>query len=205
MARLIDKDALMAEIERLEKVNLEYKKTWKWKFKWFYCTIIGRLEILEGLKSYIDTLKVKDPYEQCIQYPSVKDGIEAHAETYSFNIESELFNQLTKEQQALWRKEIEQAVVSGGEAGAELTRDPRYKENLKVKEVDFEEGLKTQNKNIWHPMSETAEHPCAVLMHGYGNDVWIADAVETLEQGAAQEWAYMDDVLTVLGLKAKGE
>lgn len=76
---------------------------------------------------------------------------------------------------------------------------------LEVKEVDFEEGLKTQNKNIWHPMSETAEHPCAVLMHGYGNDVWIADAVETLEQGAAQEWAYMDDVLTVLGLKAKGE
>jgi hypothetical protein len=54
-------------------------------------------------------------------------------------------------------------------------------------------------------MSQTAEHPCAVLMHGYGNDVWIADAVETLEQGAAQEWAYMDDVLTVLGLKAKGE
>jgi hypothetical protein len=77
---------------------------------------------------------------------------------------------------------------------------------LEVKEVDFEEGLKTQNKNIWHPMSQTAEHPCAVLMHGYGNDVWIADAVETLEQGAAQEWAYMDDVLTVLGLKAqKGE
>jgi hypothetical protein len=82
----------------------------------------------------------------------------------------------------------------------------RHLENaLEVKEVDFEEGLKTQNKNIWHPMSETAEHPCAVLMHGYGNDVWIADAVETLEQGAAQEWAYMDDVLTVLGLKAKGE
>jgi hypothetical protein len=83
---------------------------------------------------------MKDPYEQCIQYPSVKDGIKAHAETYSFNIESELFNQLTKEQQALWRKEIEQACISGGEAGVELARDQRYKENLEVKEVDCNNG-----------------------------------------------------------------
>lgn len=75
--------------------------------------------------------------KQCIQYPSVKDGIEAHAETYSFNIESELFNQLTKEQQALWRKEIEQACISGGYAGYELAKDPRYKENLEMKEVDL--------------------------------------------------------------------
>lgn len=37
-------------------------------------------------------LLLKDPYGQCIQYPSIKDGIKAHAETYSFNIESELFN-----------------------------------------------------------------------------------------------------------------
>lgn len=79
----------------------------------------------------------KDPYNQCVQYPSVKAGIQAHAETYSFNIESELFNQLTKEQQALWRKEIERACISGGEAGVKLARDPRYKENLEVKEVDL--------------------------------------------------------------------
>lgn len=53
-------DAVVAEIERLEKINQEYKKTWKWKFKWFYHTIVGRLEVLEGLKNYINTLKVKE-------------------------------------------------------------------------------------------------------------------------------------------------
>lgn len=129
MTKYVNKDDLLKEIERLENINQEYKKTWKWKFKWFYRTIIGRLEVLEGLKKFINTLEVKDPYEQCVQYSSVKDGIKAHAETYSFNIESELFNQLTKEQQSLWRKEIEQAVISGGDAGVELAKDARYKEN----------------------------------------------------------------------------
>ena len=52
-----------------------------------------------------------------------------------------LFNQLTKEQQALWRKEIEQACISGGEAGVELARDIRYKENLEAKEVDLDEEI----------------------------------------------------------------
>ncbi len=92
---------------------------------------------LQEVQCELDTLEVKDPYEECIQYDSIKAGIQAHAETYSFNIESELFNQLTKEQQALWRKEIEQACVSGGDAGYLLARDPRYKENLEVKEVDL--------------------------------------------------------------------
>lgn len=72
-----------------------------------------------------------------IQYANIESGIKAHAEDYSFNIESELFNQLTKEQQTLWRKEIEQAVISGGEVGIELAKDRRYKENLEVKEVDL--------------------------------------------------------------------
>ena len=61
-----------------------------------------------------------------IQYASREIGIQAHAETYSFNIESKLFNQLTKEQQALWRKEIEQACISGGYCGLELANDKRY-------------------------------------------------------------------------------
>ena len=38
----------------------EYKKTWKWKFNWFYRTIIGRLEVLEGLKAFLKTLEVKE-------------------------------------------------------------------------------------------------------------------------------------------------
>ncbi len=35
------------------------------------------------------------------------------AEEYSFNIPSELFQQLTKEQQVLWRKEIENTFNNG--------------------------------------------------------------------------------------------
>lgn len=135
MAEYIDKDTLVAEIERLEKINQGYKKTWKWKFKWFYRTIIGRLEVLKGLKNFLDTLEVIDPYEHLIQYSSIEDGIKAHAEDYSFNIESELFQQLTPEQQKMWRKEIEQAVISGGYSGLNLAKDSRYKENLEVKEI----------------------------------------------------------------------
>lgn len=88
--------------------------------------------------SFLDTLEVIDLYEQRIQYDSIKAGIQAHAEIYSFNIESELFNQLTKEQQKLWREEIEQACISGGEAGVELARDPRYKENQMDIEKEFD-------------------------------------------------------------------
>ena len=109
----------------------------------------ARASELGKILTILDTLEVIDPYEQCIQYDSIKAGIQAHAETYSFNIESELFNQLTKEQQKLWRKEIEQACVSGGEVGVELARDPRYKENLEVKEVDLaEEVRKWQQKHF---------------------------------------------------------
>lgn len=61
-----------------------------------------------------------------IQYESIDSGIKAFAETYSFNIESRLFQSLTKEQQDLWRKEIEEAVVNGGSMGVELARDIRY-------------------------------------------------------------------------------
>lgn len=46
------------------------------------------------------------------------------AEEYSFNIPSELFRQLTKEQQVLWRKEIESAFNNGyhqAEKDLELT------------------------------------------------------------------------------------
>lgn len=83
---------------------------------------------------------VKNPYEQRIQYSSIEDGIKAYAEVYSFNIESELFNQLTKEQQALWRKEIEQACINGGNAGVELVRDIRYEENKQVQtEMNLED------------------------------------------------------------------
>ena len=60
MKEYIDKSVIKAEIERLIETNKLFKKTWKWKFKWFYRTIIGRLETLEGLKTFIDTLEVKE-------------------------------------------------------------------------------------------------------------------------------------------------
>ena len=130
MAHLIDKDALVAEIDR-QKIG--YNTDGKHSIEY---------DITKKIIDIINTLEVKDPYEEHIQYPSVKDGIKAHAEVYSFNIESELFPQLTKEQQALWRKEIEQACISGGDAGVTLARDQRYKENLEVKEADFEKEYK---------------------------------------------------------------
>jgi hypothetical protein len=129
MAKLIDKDALVAEIERRRKLVSDPILSGD-------DLMIGERNALFNLLSFINTLEVIDPYEQCIQYASIENGIKAHSEIYSFNIESELFNQLTKEQQALWRKEIEQACISGGHAGVELARDPRYKENLEVKEED---------------------------------------------------------------------
>lgn len=138
MEQYISKDALVAEIERQISAIDNYPKLTD--------TLNIQIAVLEGNKvtltkllSFINTLEVKDLYEQCVQYDSIKAGIQAHAETYSFNIESELFNQLTKEQQKLWRKEIEQACISGGDAGYTLAKDPRYKENLEVKEVDWDE------------------------------------------------------------------
>jgi len=122
--KLIDKDAVVAEIERvLNSLDNGFPND----------HALGRFDVCKHLLSFLNTLEVKDSYEQCVQYDSIKAGIQSHAEIYSFNIESKLFNQLTKEQQKLWRKEIEQAVISGGEAGVELARDPRYKENFEVK------------------------------------------------------------------------
>ena len=133
MKHLIDKAAVVAEIEK--RINEEIQS---WATNLGYSQ--GCVDSMRNVLSFLDTLEV-NPYEQCIQYASVKDGIEAHAKTYSFNIESLLFNQLTKEQQALWRKEIEQAYISGGEYGVKIARDLRYKENLEAKEV----GLKKEN------------------------------------------------------------
>ena len=84
------------------------------------------------LKEYIDSLqKEPDPY---IQYASRESAIKAHAEDYSWNIESELFQQLTHEQQKMWRKEIEQAVISGGYCGLNLATDNRYNQEEPVSE-----------------------------------------------------------------------
>lgn len=109
------------------------------------------------MKQYIDNIELevtKDSFQKekqeidfynpdkRVQYDSVDGAIKAFAEIYSFNIESKLFYQLSKDQQELWRKEIEQAVISGGEYGIELANDMRYKENKqKQSEVELEKEL----------------------------------------------------------------
>lgn len=138
MEQYILKSALVAEIERRkEKCDTFYDIALSNNAKLAKVAIEEQKRQYNSLLSFLDTIEVIDPYEQRVQHSSIKDGIKAHAKTYSFNIESELFNQLTKEQQALWRKEIEQACISGGEVGVELARDIRYKENVEVKKVDL--------------------------------------------------------------------
>ena len=136
MVQYIDKSDLVAEIrKRIDRDNEKAASYSDNSEHDYLCRV--KEKIYKSLLSFIDSLEVIDPYALWIQYPSIEDGIKSHAETYSFNIESQLYNQLTEEQQALWRKEIEQACISGGEVGVELATDPRYKENLEVKEADL--------------------------------------------------------------------
>ena len=93
---------------------------------------------LDMVLDTIKTLETIDPYGDTVQHSSVDDGIKAHAKTYSFNIESKLFNQLSEEQQKLWREEIEQAAISGVNVELALAKDTRYKENLEVKNNNLE-------------------------------------------------------------------
>lgn len=133
MAQYIDKDALVAEIrKRLLPVIRD-----KHYDEWEEGQDSERIAILD----IIDTIKVIDPYITCIQYTDRESAIKAHAEDYSWNIESELFQQLTPEQQKMWRKELEQACIGGGYSGLNLAKDPRYKENLEMKEVDLDKEL----------------------------------------------------------------
>ena len=119
-----------------------------------------------------------------IQYNNVEQGIIAHAEDYSFNIESELFSQLTPEQQKLWRKEIEHACISGGYAGLNLGRDKRYPENREPVSEELEEeivswldeGLPNEEELIEH-IKETARHFAnwqkeQIINKGYN---WVKD------------------------------
>ena len=156
MIEYINKEDLLAEIDNLideSKHRDEYDCAYR----------DGNNGALYALKGKVNSLEVIDPYKYCVQYDSIDSGIKCHAEEYSFNIESELFNQLTEEQQKLWRKEIEHACISGGNVGVELARDPRYKENLEVKEVDLEKEISrfTVSKELYEtdsPIKTIAKH-----------------------------------------------
>lgn len=117
---MTDKEKIRAEIERLRNIadyQLENCKVDRSAWR-------QQAEVCKRLLSFIDSMQ-EEP-DARIQYASREAGIKAHAEVYSFNIESELFQQLDAEQQKLWRKEIEQAVISGGYCGLSLVNDRRY-------------------------------------------------------------------------------
>ena len=143
MEKYIKKSALVAEIEKRLKANGAFDEmgdaAW-WEDK-------GMCDAYKSILSFINTLEVKDiirivkPYAVCIQYANRETAIKAHAEDYSWSIESELFQQLTPEQQKLWRKEIEQACISGGYCGLNLQKDSRYDDNFELKELDWEKEL----------------------------------------------------------------
>ena len=120
MKQYIDKAAVVAAIKKRLLPAIRDKHYDEWEE--------GQDSERIAILGILDTLEVVNPYEECVQYDSIDAGIKAFAETYSCNIKSDLFPQLKKEQQELWRKEIEWAVISGGECGVGLANDIRYKQ-----------------------------------------------------------------------------
>jgi len=142
MRQYLLKDDVIAEIEKLiSNGKLKCQQAQENNDQVSHIAWSEHIATCGKILSILNTLKVKEVNEECIQYDSIKAGIQTSAETYSFNIESQLYNQLvTKEQQKLWRKEIEQAYIIGGEESVELAKDPRYKEN-KVQEEPVSKDL----------------------------------------------------------------
>jgi len=68
------------------------------------------LSILEELKVFYNPVELDK-----VQYTDLRNALQIHAESYAFNVESPLFPQLNKDQQLLWVRDLEQAVISGGE------------------------------------------------------------------------------------------
>jgi len=80
------------------------------------------------------------------------------AEEYSLNIESSLFQQLTKEQQELWRKEIEQAYNAGAEWQEQKDKELLQEAGIVIVPEEHFERMKrsliqlaSQIKNLWKP------------------------------------------------------
>ena len=118
--------------------------------------IKGKILAFREIFFYIKSLQ-EEP-DLCIQYASREAGIKAHAENYSWNIESELFQQLTPEQQKLWRKEIEQACISGGYSGLNLARDRRYDDTPEMKNNAFiEKACEYLQINLWRVVNEESD------------------------------------------------
>ncbi len=146
---MTDKELIKQEIQRrisyLEQLgDREYIEE-------YFAEQFRFIEIYESLIKFIDSLPeeplLEDGKSNTIKYDSREDGIYSHATTYSFNIESQLFPQLTEEQQKLWRKEIENACISGGFNGLNLADDTRYDKE------EHNEDLEETAINAWNKYS----------------------------------------------------
>lgn len=123
MPHFIEKSAVVAEINRLDE-HYHISKSAEGR-KFIACLLAFSENPYEQL---IQDVSIKEAVER-----GIKEGIRTHAQMYSFYIQSELFNQLTKEQQKRYIKEIEQACISGGFNGVKLAKDSRCKESLEVR------------------------------------------------------------------------
>ena len=160
MEQYIPKSAVVEVIEK--RKNICKKVVWDLRTKENKDYYQGKTEAYKDVLDLLDILEVKEddsiviPYDARIQYADRESAIKAHAEDYSLNIESELFQQLTPEQQKLWRKDIEQACISGGYCGLNLQKDGRYDDNLGVN-VDLKKEIDDFMAKEWDGVEEKDE------------------------------------------------
>ncbi len=77
----------------------------------------------QSVSDYIEVLSIIDdlgvfynPVElDKVQYTDLRNALQTYARSYAFKVESLLFPQLNKDQQILWARDLEQAVISGGD------------------------------------------------------------------------------------------
>lgn len=100
------------------------------------------------------------------------------AEEYSFNIESSLFRQLTKEQQELWRKEIERAY----NAGAEWQESQLEKNRLAACDRQSEEDARRESDFVISLIEREHRQPTFDDAIKYGYHQAIEDACEWIKQ-----------------------
>lgn len=100
-----DIEKIRAEIERLQLCTMDEH------MNYYSPEAQGEYNALTKLESFIDSLSEDRNLDNSCN--NRKNLQEESAAKYSFNIPSELFHQLTPEQQKLWKKEIEQAYDAG--------------------------------------------------------------------------------------------
>lgn len=98
--KLIDKSVIIVDI--IEKRIKELRNLYKEKE--------GKLDPIQKTAILLCIEECKAILSSLLNIIETND---ADAEEYSSNIESRLFSQLTKEQQKLWKEEIEQAYKAG--------------------------------------------------------------------------------------------